>query len=94
MSNDQEPYENVTRVFWVKIELKENQHTSRQTLGEIRDIISGEKSSIKDLFDIIDFIIPYMKKMGIQINWFWRFTAFIDLLFNQRKNFQDKSNNK
>ncbi len=94
MPNDQEPYENVTRVFWIKIELKENQHTGRQVLGEIRDVISGEKDPIKDLFDIIDFIIPYMKKMGIQINWFWRFTTFIDLLFTQRKKFQDKSNNK
>jgi len=46
MANDLEPYENITRVFWIKIELKENQRAGRQTLGDIKDVMSGEKQPI------------------------------------------------
>ena len=77
MANDLEPYENITRVFWIKIELKENQLKGKQVLGDIRDVISGEKSLIVDLCDIIAFIIPYMKKMGFRINWFWQFVSWL-----------------
>jgi hypothetical protein len=80
MPNDQEPYENVRRVFWIKFELRENPRKVRQDLGEIREVVSGEKIPIKDLVDIIDFIIPYIEKMGIQINWFWRFTIWLKKL--------------
>jgi hypothetical protein len=77
MSNDQKPYEIVSRVFWIKIELKEYKHIDKQVLGEIRDVISGEKSPIWNLFDIIVFIIPYTRKMGIRINWFWRVMTWV-----------------
>jgi hypothetical protein len=77
MANDLEPYENISRVFWIKIELKDNQLKGRQILGDIRDVISGEKSLIVDLFDIITFLIPYMKRMGIHVNWFWQFVSWL-----------------
>ena len=77
MANDLEPYENISRVFLIKIELKENRRDGRQVLGDIRDVISGEKSLIVDLCDIIAFIVPYMKKMGFQINWFWQFVSWL-----------------
>ncbi len=77
MANDLEPYENITRVFWIKIELKDNQLKGRQDLGDIKDVMSGEKSRIKELLDIIDFIIPYIEKMGIRISWFWRLTIWM-----------------
>ena len=94
MANDLTPYENITRVFWIKIELKEGQKKGRQSLGEVKDVMSGAKQAIHELPDIIYFIIPYLETMGIRINWFWRFTAFVDLLFSQRKKFQDKFNSK
>jgi hypothetical protein len=72
MTNDLKPYENITRVFWIKIELKENQRSGRQALGDIKDVMSGEKQPIYDLHDIIHFIIPYMENMGIKLHWFWR----------------------
>ena len=77
MSNNLEPYENITRVFWIKIEFKDSQRRGRQVLGDIKDVMSGVKSPIWDLLDIIDFIIPYIEKMGIRISWFWRFTIWM-----------------
>ena len=77
MSTDQEPYEHVTRVFWIKIELKENTQNGKQVFGEIRDVIDGKKSPIDDLFDIINFIIPYMEEMSIPISWFWRLVNWL-----------------
>ena len=72
MVNDLEPYENVTRVFWIKIELEDGQGQGSHYLGDIRDVVSGEKSRIKELLDIIDFIIPYLEQMGARIRWYWR----------------------
>lgn len=77
MANDLKPYENITRVFWIKIELKDNQGKGSENFGDIRDVLSGTKSSIKDLLDIIDFIVPYMQQMGIRIKWFWRLTIWL-----------------
>jgi hypothetical protein len=77
MANDLKPYENITRVFWIKIELKDNRGKDRQELGDIRDVMSGVKSPIKDLLDIIDFIVPYMQRMGIKIGWFWQLTIWM-----------------
>ena len=78
MANDLKPFENVSRVFWIKIELKEKSRKGRQVFGEIREVISGDKSLIKDFFDIIDFIIPYARGIGIQINWSWQFANWIN----------------
>lgn len=94
MAHDLEPYENITRVFWIKIELNEQQHTGQQALGDIKDVISGEKQAIYQLLDIIYFMIPYLEHMGIKVNWFWRFSASVDLLFTPRKRFQEKLNKK
>ena len=83
MPNDLEPYENVTRVFWIKIELRENSHCDNQIHGEIKDAISGRKGSIEDLVDIISFIVPYLQRMNIQTNWYWRLMSRIK---NRRQN--------
>ena len=77
MANDLKPYENITRVFWIKIELKEDQLKSRQILGDIRDVMSGVKSPIQDLLDIITFIVPYMQQMGIRIGWLWQLISWM-----------------
>lgn len=86
MADDLEPYENVSRVFWIKIELKENQPSSRQDFGDIRDILSGSKSSLKDPLDIIEFILPYMHHMGIRIGCLWRLTFWIKHKMKPGKN--------
>jgi hypothetical protein len=77
MANDLKPYENITRVFWIKIELKDHSGKDRLSLGEIRDVLSGVKRPIVDLLDIIDFMIPYMQQMGIGIDWSWRLTIWM-----------------
>lgn len=77
MATDSKPYENISRVFWLKIEVKDNQQRGRENLGDIRDIMTGVKSPIKDLLDIIDFIVPYLQQMGIRVGWFWRLSIWI-----------------
>ena len=84
MANDLKPYENITRVFWIKIELKENQKIGRQVLGDIKDVMSGQKQVIHGLCDISYFIIPYLENMGIRISWWWRFGNWFTR--NRRKN--------
>lgn len=76
MANDLKPYENITRVFWIKIELKENQKAGKQTLGDIKDVMSGQKQVIYGLCDISYFIIPYLENMDIRISWWWRFGSW------------------
>ena len=78
MTNDLEPYEKITRVFWIKIELKENQKAGRPNLGEIKDVVSGAKLQIYQLCDIILFIIPYLLNMGIRISWYWRLGSLLE----------------
>lgn len=78
MAHDLEPYENITRVFWIKIELKEHQKTGRQNLGEIKDIVSGTRQPIFRLCDIIYFIIPYLEQMGIKTSLYWRLGGFLE----------------
>jgi hypothetical protein len=89
MTNDLKPYESITRVFWIKIELKENQRTGRQTLGDIRDVMSGEKQPIYELYDIILFMVPYLENMGIKIRWSWRLGNWLKR--KKRKNHFDLS---
>jgi hypothetical protein len=71
MAHDLKPYENITRVFWIKIELKGDQEAGEQALGDIKDVMSGEKQLIYQLPDIIDFMIPYLESMGIRLPRFW-----------------------
>jgi hypothetical protein len=78
MSNDLKPYENVSRVFWIKIELRDKSLNGRQDFGEIKDVISGEKKTITDLLDIPKFIIPCMRHMGIKVNWLWEFIIWLN----------------
>jgi hypothetical protein len=68
MSNDLEPYENITRVFWIKIELKDRQRAGSQNLGEIKDVKTGTKQPIRKLSHIIYFLIPYLEHMDIKIS--------------------------
>ena len=72
MTHDLEPYENITRVFWIKIELKDNRLKGRHIIGEIKDVMSGQRQVICELCDIVYFVIPYLEHMGIKIRWFWR----------------------
>lgn len=77
MANDLEPYENITRVFWIRIELKENQRAGRQILGDIKDVRSGAIGHIRYLHDIIFFIIPYLLNMGVKVEWSWRLGSWL-----------------
>ena len=76
MTIDEEPYENITRVFWIKIELNERPSKSLQCLGEIKDVMSGARSLIHCPHDIIKFMTPYMKQMGIKVSWYCWLTAW------------------
>ena len=84
MANELEPYENITRVFWIKVELKDIAWKGKQDFGEIRDVRSGAKRRIKNWIDIIEFMDPYLGQMGIRISYFWKFMLWINKI-NLRK---------
>lgn len=84
MGNDLKPYENITRVFWIRIELKDKRK-SRQDFGDIRDVMSGTQCAIEDPIDIIVFIAPYLQQMGIKISSLWRCTLWIKNIMGRSK---------
>ena len=75
MSNEPQTYENNTRVFMVKIWVEERTDGKIKTKwrGQIAHIPSNERRYFSDLFDIILFVLPYLRKMGIRIGFFWQF---------------------
>lgn len=73
MLDDQEPIEKTTHRFTVEIWLEE----ATKWRGQIRHALNGEKRSISDLADIIQFILPYLQKMGVRISWTWRSIAWL-----------------
>lgn len=74
MSNELETYETNTRIFIVKIWVEERADGKIKTKwrGHIAHIPSNERRYFSNLFVIILFILPYLKKLGIRINFFWQ----------------------
>ena len=59
--------------FIVKIQLERAGHESGSTIwhGYITHVPSGERRYLKDLNDIIAFIVPYLKQLGVNFSRFW-----------------------
>jgi len=78
MSNEFETYETNTLVFMVKIwvEEKADGKTKAKWRGYITHIPDHEKYYFSDLFEIVLFILPYLKKMGVRVSWFWRIMSW------------------
>lgn len=74
MSNELESYETNTCVFVVKIWVEDSADGKIKTnwRGHIAHIPSNERRYFSDLFDIILFVLPYLRKMGIRISLFWQ----------------------
>jgi hypothetical protein len=85
MSNELETYETNTRVFIVKIWVEERADgkTKTQWRGHIAHIPSNERRYFSDLLDIILFVLPYLRKIGIRISLFWQ---IINWYRSKRKN--------
>jgi hypothetical protein len=68
MSKDQEMYEGNTHVFMVKIWLEESVDESGRAVwrGYITHLPDGERRHIQDLDEMFDFIITYLKRMGVR----------------------------
>jgi len=66
-----EPY---THSFIVKIWLEETAEEAGRAKwrGHITHVPSGERRHLKDLEDILDFIAPYLQKLGIEFDLVWR----------------------
>lgn len=61
--------EDETHSFVVTILLEETPEESEQAKwrGHITHVLSGDQRYFDDLSKMIDFIIPYMEKMGIKL---------------------------
>lgn len=80
MSDDKETK---TQVFVIRVLLDENNKGWR---GYITLPPDFEKYNFSKLLEIILFIIPYLKEMGIRVSWFWQIMSWF-----KSKN-QDKAN--
>lgn len=78
MSSDLESYETNTRVFMIKIWVEERADGKINTKwrGHIAHIPSNERRYFSDLFEIILFVLPYLRKMGIRTSFFWQIIAW------------------
>lgn len=63
-----------TNSFIVRIWLEETaEEAGRATWrGHITHVPSGERRYLKDLDDIVAFIVPYLQRMGIEPSLIWR----------------------
>jgi len=64
-----------THSFVVKIWLEEpaeNHHTGKWR-GHITHVPNGERRYLKDLWEIVTFIVPYLHSMGVRREAFWWF---------------------
>ena len=65
--------ESMIQSFVIKISVEETADETGQTLwrGHITHIPSRRRVYIKELNDVIHFIVPYLEKMGIELDQEW-----------------------
>jgi hypothetical protein len=63
-----------THPFIIKIWLEESAQEAGQATwrGHITHVPTGERRYLRRLDDILAFIIPYMKEMGVKLGLLWR----------------------
>lgn len=88
MSDELEVYENNTLVFRVKIWVEESTvgTTKAKWRGYITHIPDNKTRYFSDALGIIQFVLPYLKKLGVQIGWFWRFMSWYKSKCKDRSN--------
>jgi hypothetical protein len=73
MHDAPESYEENTKVFMLKIWLEGSHREGKvRWRGYITNVIDGNRRYIEDLFEIFQFIVPYLEGLGVKIGWFWR----------------------
>jgi len=63
-----------THSFIIKIWLEETVEESGKVMwrGHITHVPSGIRRYLKNLDDITDFVAPYLERMGVKPDLFWR----------------------
>jgi hypothetical protein len=77
MSNNQKE-----QVFTIRIKLLENAKAKWQGYI-IAPPDDNKKRYFSDLFKLDLYIIPHLKKMGIQVSWFWQIMSW----YKSKKNY-------
>ena len=69
-----ESLEATNHPFVVRIWLEESAEEARRATwrGHITHVPSGDKRYLQDLNDIIDFVMPYLREMGVEDPILWR----------------------
>jgi hypothetical protein len=65
-----EPTESRTHSFIIKIWLEEDMDEAGRTVwrGHITHVPGGERRYLKQLNDVLAFIMPFLKKMGVRFD--------------------------
>jgi hypothetical protein len=66
--------ESGTLSFVIHIWLEETAKEAGRAMwrGHITHVPSGERQYVKDLDDIAGFVAPYLERMGVKLDLFWR----------------------
>lgn len=80
-----EPTEPHTQSFILKIWLEEDQASAADTIwrGHITHVPGGEKRYVQSLADIDRFIVQYLRRLGVRIEWRGRLGRYLAQLFSR-----------
>jgi hypothetical protein len=75
-------FESTTHSFIIKIWLEETLEEADQAVwrGHITHVPSGRREYVKDLDEILTFIMPYLEKMGVKFGAYWRIKQALNWL--------------
>jgi hypothetical protein len=63
------PFESTTHSFIIRIWLEEpGEAGGAKWRGHITHVPSGERRYLKNVDDAVDFILPYLAKMGVRLD--------------------------
>lgn len=76
MANVREPD---AHAFVVRIWLEETREEAGKAIwrGHVTHVLSGERRYLKDLDDILAFIVPYLDQMGVEMGVRWRMKQWL-----------------
>lgn len=71
-------FEKTTHAFVVRIWLEDKANPNKRAVwtGHITHVPSGEKKYFQNLWEVIDFMSPYLEEAGIKKPWYWRLSRW------------------
>jgi hypothetical protein len=68
-----------THAFIVRVWLEETAEEAGRAMwrGHVTHVPSGARRYVKDLDEVVAFIVPYLQELGVRVALFWRVRAWL-----------------